>query len=82
MCIKAAEHATNRFTLDNKQEPFCRIKLGASGVDVYTRYYTLVRNPHAASTEIMTEIFKRANKSKSVQLAYPVTEVIMKKRKK
>ena len=63
MCIKAAEHATNRFTSTTNKSRLQNKT--ASGVDVI-RYYTLVRNPHAASTEIMTEIFKRANKSKSV----------------
>lgn len=82
ICIAAAERATDKFTLDTKQEPFCRVKLGASGIDVYTRYRTLVRNPHATQTEILLEVYKKTKNRKDIKLAYPVVEVMMHKKRR
>ena len=80
LCQEAASKALAKFSVDGKTDPFCRMKFAPSGIDISTRYHTLARSPGVISSEITKEIYNRIRKTKDVRIAFPVTEVHLKKR--
>ncbi|MBI4449050.1 mechanosensitive ion channel [Candidatus Woesearchaeota archaeon] len=74
------EQVLQKFKIEQSFDPFCRLKFAPSGIDIFTRYQTSARSPAAISSEITKEIYKRVQKTKDVKIAYPVTEVHLKRR--
>lgn len=62
------------------KEPHTRLRFRASGVDVTIRYYVPARKRNEFSTDITREIFNKIKKSKTVEIAYPHTEVVLRKK--
>ncbi len=62
------------------KEPHTRLRFRPSGVDVTVRYYVPARKRNEFSTDITREIFSKIKKSKTVEIAYPHTEVVFRKK--
>ncbi|MCK4647588.1 mechanosensitive ion channel family protein [Candidatus Pacearchaeota archaeon] len=78
---KTAERITKNVLEHIHQKPFTRSNFQASGVDIRVRYYTIAENRQEISSNITEEISKEIKKEKTVQFAYPHTEVFLNKRK-
>lgn len=63
---------------DLVKEPKIRLSFEESGVNIGVRYYTPAINRNKLSTEIIREIFDKITESKSVEIAYPHTEIVLK----
>jgi small-conductance mechanosensitive channel len=62
------------------KEPHTRLKFRPSGIDVTVRYYVPARKRNEFSTDITREIFTKIKHSKTVEIAYPHTEVVFRKK--
>lgn len=62
------------------KEPHTRLRFRSSGIDVTVRYYVPARKRNEFSTDITREIFNKIKKSKTVEVAYPHTEVVFRKK--
>jgi small-conductance mechanosensitive channel len=62
------------------KEPHTRLRFRASGIDVTVRYYVPARKRNEFSTDITREIFGKIRRSKTVEVAYPHTEVVFRKK--
>ena len=58
------------------RQPHIRLKFKASGIDIAVRYNVLVKKRNEIATNITRVIFNSIRKSKSVEIAYPHTEVV------
>ena len=61
--------------------PFVRSSFHPSGIDLKIRYYVSANKRQLYNSEITKQIFKEIGKEKSVEIAYPHTEVIFRKKK-
>ncbi|WP_406661194.1 mechanosensitive ion channel domain-containing protein [Methanolobus sp. ZRKC3] len=60
--------------------PEIRLDFQASGIDVQVKYFSPARHLHEYSTNITKEIFDRVRVSGDVEIAYPHTEVVFRKK--
>ncbi|WMW25458.1 mechanosensitive ion channel [Methanolobus sediminis] len=60
--------------------PKVRVDFQASGIDVQVKYFSPARQLHEYSSKITKEIFDRINDTDDVEIAYPHTEVIFRKK--
>lgn len=60
--------------------PKVRVDFQASGIDVQVKYFSPARQLHEYSSKITKEIFDRINDAEDVEIAYPHTEVIFRKK--
>ncbi len=77
---KAAEESTKEFLDNVLKKPFIRTNFQSSGVDIRVRYYTVADKRQEYQSKITEEIFKKVNKNKKVDFAYPHTQVILDKK--
>jgi small-conductance mechanosensitive channel len=83
IAIKAVEKVMGPF-LDSfpkkiPREPHIRLKFMDSAMQVSARYHVLALNRNMIKTAITREIFEKIVKTKDVEIAYPHTEVILRK---
>ena len=60
--------------------PKVRVDFQASGIDVQVKYFSPARQLHEYSSKITKEIFDRVNDADDVEIAYPHTEVVFRKK--
>nr|WP_321497913.1 mechanosensitive ion channel domain-containing protein [uncultured Methanolobus sp.] len=60
--------------------PKVRVDFQASGIDVQVKYFSPARQLHEYSSKITKEIFDRINDTDDVEIAYPHTEVVFRKK--
>jgi small-conductance mechanosensitive channel len=60
--------------------PKVRVDFQASGIDVQVKYFSPARQLHEYSSKITKEIFDRINDADDVEIAYPHTEVVFRKK--
>ncbi|MBP1910701.1 mechanosensitive ion channel family protein [Methanolobus bombayensis] len=60
--------------------PKVRVDFQASGIDVQVKYFSPARQLHEYSSKITKEIFDRVNEHDDVEIAYPHTEVVFRKK--
>jgi small-conductance mechanosensitive channel len=60
--------------------PKVRVDFRASGIDVQVKYFSPARQLHEYSSKITKEIFDRVNDADDVEIAYPHTEVVFRKK--
>lgn len=60
--------------------PKVRVDFQASGIDVQVKYFSPARQLHEYSSKITKEIFDRINDAEDVEIAYPHTEVVFRKK--
>lgn len=56
-----------------------RLKFMDSGIEVIARYHVLASKRNKIATDITREIFKKMKRARNVEIAYPHTEVILRK---
>jgi small-conductance mechanosensitive channel len=61
--------------------PRIRLEFQASGVDINIKYFSPARQLNEYSTKITKELFDRIRDSGDVEIAYPHTEVVFRKKK-
>ena len=61
--------------------PHIKLEFQASGIDVHIKYFSPARQLNEYSTKITKEIFDRIRVSDDVEIAYPHTEVVFRKKK-
>lgn len=60
--------------------PHIRLDFQASGIDIQVKYFSPARHLHEYSTNITKEIFDRIRASNDVEIAYPHTEVVFRRK--
>ena len=60
--------------------PHVRVDFQASGIDVQVKYFCPSRHLHEYSSKITKEIFDRISATDDVEIAYPHTEVVFRKK--
>jgi small-conductance mechanosensitive channel len=76
ICLKAAKKFTKTFSKKSKAEPYVRTFFQPSGINVHVRYMCPTSILQQVSSEITQEIHKNIKKIKSVEIAYPHTEIV------
>jgi small-conductance mechanosensitive channel len=61
-----------------KQDPMIRIVMAGSGIDIKVRFYGRAYGIQKITSDITKEIYDRIKKEKSVEIAYPHTEILFK----
>lgn len=69
-----------RKEFDIKKEPYVRTYFQPSGISVHVRYFSPAKRLQEISSDITKEIFERIMKTKDVEIAYPHTEVVFRKK--
>ena len=65
----------------SKKEPFVRLKMADSGINIRVRYFVPYLKMQEAKTRIIKDILETFAKDKDVDIAYPHTEIIFKDKK-
>jgi small-conductance mechanosensitive channel len=79
--IESAKEILKEFP-ELKSEPYVRTYFQANGINVHIRYFTHAEKRQETSSKVTQEIFKQISKTKSVEFAYPHTEIVWKQGKK
>lgn len=79
IAINSAKAALKDFGSQSKP-PYLRVWFQPSGVDVVVRYFVPAANREEVRSNITQDIFRKVMTSKSVEFAYPHTEVIFRKK--
>lgn len=80
ICKDAALKITADFIKYAQKKPFIRLAFQPSGIDVKVRYYTIAKKRQRISTEVTREIFNNIRKNRKVEIAYPHTEILYRKK--
>lgn len=81
IALESAKKHTKEFIGMTKQEPYVRTFFQPSGINVHVRYFAPATRLQEFSSIITKEIFDRIMKTKGVEIAYPHTEVVFRKKK-
>ncbi len=79
ICSNAVAIVKNKYSGAIKKESYIRNSFQPSGVNVSVRYFVLANRLQEVSSYITEEIFTSIKNSKEVKIAYPHTEIILKK---
>ena len=82
MCTHAAMEILKKRRTHFPKKPYTRIQFGPYSIEIKTRYYTLVDEREAVHSDITQLIFDKIVKNKKVEIAYPHTEVIFRKKRR
>ncbi|MCD6496311.1 MAG: mechanosensitive ion channel family protein [Candidatus Aenigmarchaeota archaeon] len=80
ICRKAAEKVTKDFVDKMPKRPYIRTFFQQSGIDVKTRFYVPASDRIRVASELTQEIFRGIDKEKTTEIAYPHTEVVLRKK--
>lgn len=80
IALESAEKCTNSF-IEKVSKPYVRTYFKPEGISVHVRYFVPANQLQKYSSDITQEIFKRIKKAKDVEIAYPHTEIIFRKKK-
>ncbi len=76
--LDAARKYTREFKKQGLKEPYSRTYFQPSGVHV--RYFIPAPQVSKIASDITKEIFERVQKTKGVEIAYPHTEILYRKK--
>jgi len=82
VCVKAVKGVLKKIKDPSYQrfpKPYMRFNFQSSGIDVRIRYYVSADRRQEYSSKITEAIFKTIQAEKSVDYAYPHTEIVYKK---
>ena len=82
IALESAKKHTKEFIAITKNDPYVRTFFNPSGINVHVRYYAPAKRVQEFSSAITKEIFDRIRKAKDVEIAYPHTEVLFRKKGK
>jgi small-conductance mechanosensitive channel len=77
---EAVKKVTKSFVQESPKKPFIRTFFAPSAVDVKARYYVRPNDRIKVSSDLTQEIFRGISKVKDVEIAYPHTEVVLRKK--
>lgn len=80
ICEDAVNKVTQDFVKDMQRPPVVRTSFQPSGIDCRTRYYVKADERIRIASNLTQEIFRKISKSKAVEIAYPHTEVVLRKK--
>ncbi len=80
ICINAAKKITKDFLERAPRHPYLRLNFQPSGVDIRVRYYTPAGKRQEYNSNITEEILKDITKTKGVEIAYPHSEILFRKK--
>jgi len=80
LCNDAANEILKKTRTNTPKKPYTRIMFAPSSVNIKTRYYTLISDREAVHSEITQLIYDKIAKNKKVEIAYPHTEVVYRKK--
>jgi len=82
--IMICENAARKVLKDHldkmPKKPYVRVQFQSSGIDIKTRYYVKADDRIVTSSEVTKEIHREFKKQKDVNIAYPHTEIVLKKK--
>lgn len=81
IALESAKKRTREFIKETGKEPYVRTYFQPSGIDVIVRYFAVATRLQEFSSIITQEIFNRIMKTKEVEIAYPHTEVVFRKKR-
>jgi small-conductance mechanosensitive channel len=78
--IESAKKYTADVIKATKKKPYVRTYSKPSGVDVHVRYYSHAKRIQEISSKITKDMLESIKKTKNVRVAYPHTEVLIRKK--
>ena len=78
--VDSAQKHLLKSIIASSKEPYIRMRFKDSSVDVIVRFMVTYQDLQEIKTNITKEIHKRIQKEKNVEIAYPHTEVIFRKK--
>lgn len=79
--LESAKKITKDIIKKTGKQPYLRTYFQPSGIDVRVRYISPAKNLQEISSNMTQEIFSRIKKTKNVEIAYPHTEVLLRKKR-
>ncbi|PIO03184.1 hypothetical protein COT48_05815 [Candidatus Woesearchaeota archaeon CG08_land_8_20_14_0_20_47_9] len=80
IAIAAARNQTGEIIKKVKKDPYVRTYFKDSGIEVIVRYISLVKSMQEISSKVTRDIFGRILKANDVEIAYPHTEVLLRRK--
>lgn len=80
LVFEAAKKHTAEFFNKTKREPYIRTYFQANGINVHVRYFAPVKRLQEVSSNVTEGVFKAIIKTKDVEIAYPHTEILYRKK--
>ncbi len=80
IALEAAESVTKKFAKETKKKPYVRTYFKRDGINLHVRYFAPTKQLQEISSKLTQEIYKRIMKTKGVEIAYPHTEVLLRKK--
>ncbi len=82
ICEEAADKVGKEFASEMSKTPYVRTFFQSSGIDLKTRYYVKASSRIKVASDMTREIFRKISEAKDVEIAYPHTEVVLRKKLK
>ncbi len=82
ICTEAASRATRDFLENMPVKPYVRTFFQPSGIDIKTRYYVRAEDRIKVASDVTQQIFRYISRERKVEIAYPHTEVVLRKKGK
>ena len=79
--LDAAKKHINDFIKSTKKEPYVRTFFQPNGINVNIRYFAPAQRLQEISSKITQELFKQISKSRDIEIAYPHTDVFLRKKR-
>ena len=79
--LNAAKKCTKEFAKGTEKKPYVLTYFEPNGINVRVRYFAPAKHLQEISSKLTKEIFDNIRKTKSVEIAYPHTEVVFRKKK-
>ena len=81
IALESAKKHIKEFVEITKKEPYVRTFFQPNGINVSVRYFSPAKRLQEISSTVTKEIYEGIMKTKGVEIAYPHTEVIFRKKK-
>ncbi|MEK6917202.1 MAG: mechanosensitive ion channel family protein [Nanoarchaeota archaeon] len=78
---QVTEKELGEYIINSGKKPYIRTFFQASGINIHVRYFSPVEKLQETSSNITRLIFYAIRKNKKIEIAYPHTEVIFRKKK-
>ncbi len=80
MCLENIEKLRKNFKDKLSKKPYLRFNFERSGINIKLKYYIFADKKTEFNSNLTEEIFKQISKEKNVEIAYPHTEVVFRKK--
>ncbi len=81
VAVDSAKSLTKKFIKATGKRPYVRTYFQPSGVNLHVRYFAPTQKLQEISSNLTQEIFTNLKKVRNVEIAYPHTEVLLRKKK-